>query len=425
MVSTADELDVTWSWMRRFLPFDLDGLAMEKGALQRRRGVRHGENLLRTFLLYGLPKGSMQRAAAEAKRLNLANVSGPALFGRLVQGQSFLESVFEHLMSFSCDRAEKWNGYRLVAIDATTLCGPGATATDQRLHVAYDLGEGRPIHLELTDKKGGETFRRFLDLGKGVLALADQCYGNGPGIVPLLKSGASVLVRFNFHSIRLLDSEGAKITPEQAESMLPSEGTVEFAATLPGWNSSVRIFGARNPEGKGVWLLTNLIESELHANEVRSLYSRRWQIELFFKRMKSVLDLDELPTRDGPTVRSWIWIKLILAGLAVLIGHERFSPWGSPDRKDEGATEPHPGVGPCGNADESLLRKRGRPRKTRQEREIPAPRQSVGHDRPGGTDAAPRLAGARQNRRTTRAPKRTQRAPGSYAETGSILEALS
>ena len=349
MAESSALTDLRWSCIRSFFPFDLDGLAVETGALQRRRKVGDGEKLLRAFMLYGLPHASFERAAAEAKRLNIADMSGPGLFTRFKHSERFLQSVFEHLLSYSCDRVETWEGYRLVAVDATVLCGPGAKGTDQRLHVAYDLGKGRPLRVDVTGPEGGETFRRYLNLGPGVLVLADQCYGNGPGIVPLLESGASTLVRFNFHSIRLLNLEGLKITPEAAEALLPEDGGVEFLATLPGWAKPVRVFGARNPEGEGIWLLTDLPESKLAKERVRSLYSRRWQIENYFKRLKSILDVDALPTSKGPTARPWMWLKLILTTLAVLIGHERFSPWGYPEAPLQ---------------QKEADRKRGRPRKT-------------------------------------------------------------
>jgi len=52
-----------------------------------------------------------------------------------------------------------------------------------------------------------------------------------------------------------------------------------------------------------VWLITDLSRDELPTDSARELYSQRWQIELYFKRLKSILDLDELPTRDGPSTR--------------------------------------------------------------------------------------------------------------------------
>jgi hypothetical protein len=354
-MAAASACDVLqWSSIRDFFPFDLDGLAVDTQVLRRRRGIVDGERLLRICLLYGLPHASIAGTAAEARRLNLGFLSGPALFRWISRAEPFLQSVFKYMLGIACDRREAWEGERLVGVDASVLCGPGAKGTDQRLHVAYDLGSGRTIHVEVTDAKGGETFRRYLGLGPGHLVLADQGYGHGPGIVPLLESGTSVLVRINFYNIRLLNLEGAKITPEMAESLLPSEGTVEFAAILPGRAEPVRLFGARNDEGEGVWLLSNLPESKLKKEQVRELYARRWQIELFFKRIKTVLDADQLPTRDGPTARAWMWIKLILAMLAALVGSELFPPWDLAERRrDEIAPlETVPAVA-----------KRGRPRK--------------------------------------------------------------
>jgi len=49
---------------------------------------------------------------------------------------------------------------------------------------------------------------------------------------------------------------------------------------------------------------------------VLGLYRLRWQIELFFKRLKSLLHLDALPSREGPTAKSWMLARLIAAALA-------------------------------------------------------------------------------------------------------------
>jgi len=241
--------------------------------------------------------------------------------------EPLVKGLFVHALGHATGKAERWMGYRLLAVDATTLCGPGAKGTDQRLHVVYDLGKGLPISVDLTDAKGGETFRRHTCFGKGDLVLADACYGVGPGLLSALRDGARLLVRFNFETIRLLGEDEEKIWPDQAQGVLPSEGFVDFCAYLPEWPAPLRVIGGRNPEGKGVWLLTDLSQEELPNEAARELYSRRWQIELYFKRLKSILDLDELPTRDGPSSRPWIWTKLLLATLAVLLADERFSPW--------------------------------------------------------------------------------------------------
>lgn len=316
-----------WQSVRRFLPYDLDGFAVDCGVLQRRRGVKNGDRLVRALCLCALPKSTFELAAKAARDAGIASLSGQALFNRMVDAEPLLKGLFVHSLRHASGQVESWKGLRMLAVDATALCGPGAKGTDQRLHVVYDLGKGLPVSVDLTDAKGGESFRRHKAFGMGDLVLADACYGVGPGLLCALRAGARLLVRFNFETIRLLGEDEEKIWPEQAQGVLPAEGFVDFCVYHPDWPAPLRAIGGRNLEGKGVWLLTDLSHEELPTDQARELYSRRWQIELYFKRLKSILDLDELPTRDGPSSRPWIWAKLLLATLAVLLADERFSPW--------------------------------------------------------------------------------------------------
>ena len=49
---------------------------------------------------------------------------------------------------------------------------------------------------------------------------------------------------------------------------------------------------------------------------VLEIYRLRWQIELLFKRLKSLLDFDELPAHTEPLVRAWLLARLLAAALA-------------------------------------------------------------------------------------------------------------
>ena len=60
-------------------------------------------------------------------------------------------------------------------------------------------------------------------------------------------------------------------------------------------------------------LATSLSENAYPASEILALYRLRWQIELAFKRLKTLLRIDCLPAKTDKGGRSWIYAHLILA----------------------------------------------------------------------------------------------------------------
>jgi len=256
-------------------------------------------------------------------------MNAQALFFKLVDGEVFLEHCFREALRHATDiHPKKFQGLALVAVDATVLCGPGSKGTDQRLHAVYELSTGTARSIDLTGPEGGEKLSRHASFGKGDLVLADRGYGHANGVKACLASGARLLVRFEFGSIRLIDEEsGQPISGTEAKCRMGArERHVEISVRLPNCDTPLRALGSLTDKAEIAWLLTDLTQEELPVDEGYELYRKRWQIELFFKRLKSILDLGELPTRDGPTAKSWIWAKLLLATLATLLGGERFSP---------------------------------------------------------------------------------------------------
>jgi IS4 transposase len=60
-------------------------------------------------------------------------------------------------------------------------------------------------------------------------------------------------------------------------------------------------------------LITSLPRSGYSAPAILAAYRLRWQIELAFKRLKSVLHIDRLPTHTERGSQSWLYAHLILA----------------------------------------------------------------------------------------------------------------
>jgi hypothetical protein len=92
----------------------------------------------------------------------------------------------------------------------------------------------------------------------------------------------------------------------------------------------------RSPSGKAieaagyVFVWTSLPAKAFPGPKVLVLYRVRWQIELAFKRMKSILGLGQLPKQADASARAWLHGKLFIALLLDRLLHEAeaFSPWG-------------------------------------------------------------------------------------------------
>ena len=63
----------------------------------------------------------------------------------------------------------------------------------------------------------------------------------------------------------------------------------------------------------GYLMLLTSLPPAVPAAEVLAAYRLRWQVELAFKRLKSVLGLDRLPAKSEALARSWLLAHLILA----------------------------------------------------------------------------------------------------------------
>lgn len=343
-----------WARAEMFLPEDLGRIAQDSGAIHRPRRVTDAAQLLRAFLVYS-SVGSFRTAAALVSQSLLLEITAEGLHYRLKHAEGFLERILAHLVT---ERVKVPVGYRLLVVDATTVCGPGSKGTDWRIHVSYDPLRGLPCSVSVSDSSVGEHLCLH-DLPHGSLVLADRGYGTATNVDEALRAGASLLIRVQKGLIRLWDESG-RVNWDLLESQVPSHGATSLSFQMPvppadrgkkRWSDKdavrchrVRLIGARNSIGEVVWLLTNLDESRLPSSEACQLYRARWQVELYFKRLKSLGDLDVLNSREGPTARASLLAKMILLVLTSLLRDEdqAFSPYGYPMRQTR--TEPVAGV---------------------------------------------------------------------------------
>jgi hypothetical protein len=339
-----EELNENWAYFRTLLPENLEESAARTGALVRKRGIRDAEALLRILLAYGCTDFSLQSLAAWANEGGLSDCTKEALFYRVRDSSAWLSELLTQILASEVKPVD--SGLRLRIVDATVLCGPGATGTDWRVHVLSDPATGRFCSVELTDARVGETFALH-PLQSGDVVLGDRCYSTARGLHEANQSGAYVIARLNPHTIRLCDAQRQKISILNRRDQVPQTGVISWDTVVPippnktkshkSWSLSkakawlpARVVAARTRKGDVIWVLTTVPKSIATDVQIMDSYRLRWQIELQFKRFKSLLDLDMLPTRSGPTARSWILARLLAAALIQELNapNGAFPPWG-------------------------------------------------------------------------------------------------
>ena len=81
---------------------------------------------------------------------------------------------------------------------------------------------------------------------------------------------------------------------------------------------------------KYILLFTTFPAEDFTPSDVLEWYRLRWQLELVFKRFKSLAQLGHLPKHDDDSAKAWLYGKLLVALLVEhLIEHAvSISPWG-------------------------------------------------------------------------------------------------
>lgn len=336
-----------WPYVATLLPPDLAETARASGALVRCRHVPDAAALIRLALAYAVSDLSLKDVAAWAHAMTVAEITGPGLFYRLREAQGWLEMVLAGTLQAEVAPTPIDIAGQVRVVDATVITGPGSQGTDWRVHVQVDPTTGTLSAVEVTDAHGGEGYGRFTTEA-GEIIIGDRCYARARGIADVHQTGARVVVRVTPQAIRLCDREHRVLKLLGMAGAVPQVGAREWEVILPvppddapkgkgAWSISkakewipARIVASRTQKGDVIWLLTTLAQEVLPGIQVLRLYRLRWQVELAFKRLKSLLHVDTLPTRQGPTAKSWLLARLLAAALAQRLAQPAgpLSPWG-------------------------------------------------------------------------------------------------
>ncbi len=335
---------IRWEEIVALLPTELEGQARQSGALVRRRGIGSAVGLLQMVLAYVVEDWSLRQVGIWSVLNGVADISDVAILKRLRQSVTWLEQLVAHLLSLRLEQRQR-PAVRLRLSDATTISCPGSQGADWRIHVSLNLGEMQVDELTLTDVKGGEGLHHFA-VSPGDIFVADRAYGYVNSLTKVLAQGGACVVRVRWTDLAAYTAQGkpfAIIDWLRSTFATPvSEAQqVELLLTTPQATFPLRLVACPLPPAEVerarlrirrkaqkrqskptpesllvagfVLLVTNLPAEHWSPAQVSELYRVRWQVELYFKRLKSLLHLDHLRARDPQLARAYLLGKVLVA----------------------------------------------------------------------------------------------------------------
>jgi hypothetical protein len=335
-----------WHLVESVLPQQWMEMARQLGVFQRARGIGDARALLQVMLIHLAEGCGLRETAARASLAGIAHVSDVALLKRLRPCGPWFEWMAQQLRAQlalpSEDSQGLLSGRPLRVVDGSIVRESGRTGSQWRLHYAIGL-------------QAGDIF------------MADRGYAHPGGVAHVKRQGGDVIVRMNLVTLALTDPQTggpldvlAKVRSLQVGQCgawpvrlkVKAERGGQRAHEIQGRLCAVRKSAAsaalgrdrvRHESKRGgckvqpqtleaaeYVLIFTTLEPDIGAQQVMALYRLRWQVEIEFKRLKSIIELGNLKKHDARAARSWLQGKLLVALIvARLIAHaERVSPWG-------------------------------------------------------------------------------------------------
>lgn len=357
--------DENWAVIESLLPEGWEDKAKELGAYQRIRAFAGSGALLRTLLIHVAEGCSFRVTAALAEESGLADVTDVALNKRLRLAGDWLRWMAAGIITkwLRPEPLQDVNGMlRVKLADATTVQEPGSKGISWRVHYCMDLYTLRCDEVKITGPRGAESFSQFT-VQPGDLWIGDRVYAQRSGIHHVLSQGGDVLVRSGVSSMVLEDEMGHRFDLLSHLRTLKHSRVRDWPVTIS--HEDCRIFGRicairksesaikrthkkilkdnskkgrkTKPEtleaAKYIFVFTTL-DPSIPAETILLIYRMRWQIELAFKRLKSLLGMGHLHNKNPESAKAWIYGKLLTACLveALKVAATRFFPWGYPIR---------------------------------------------------------------------------------------------
>lgn len=359
-------LDSNWNVLKQYFPNDWSDLAKSTGAVSKVLFNFTTESMLRTIMLHAGKGYSLRETSSIVKSSNIANVSDVSILKALRRSEDWLRNLCQNLYFEQQENNLPNNsgGKKMRLVDGTVIKEQGKTGSQWRIHYSFSLPSMECDHFDLLSAKGagnGENIQR-IPVSTGDCMIADRGYSRIDEIFYVSDQNADIIVRVNQQALPFYDESAKKVQLLEKLKPLDSVGKKsswdvyiynDKGKKLKGRVCAIRknresILSAQNKlkrraskngnklqddtleYAKYIIVFTTLSSEEYSTAEVLDWYRVRWQVELAFKRLKTLAGLGYLPKYDAKSSRAWLYAKLFIGLLTekMIRISKTISPWG-------------------------------------------------------------------------------------------------
>ena len=365
-VNIMDEQGSDWELLKESFPSNWKEIA-EKCLSRAMRSFDAVECLIRALLIHIICGKSLIETAAICKLQGYGQISSVGLHKRLIKFGDFFRLLAMEMFKSEITTNMNSNGYNMRLIDGTNVAETGQFGTLYRVLYSFNYNNFCADYYETTTAKGsgnGECFNRIPVSPKDCL-IGDRGFCRFTGIQHIVNHGGFYIVRYCHTNVNLYKEGQPLKLAKYLRNLLKKRGDyIDTMLNICGANKElqlpVRLCAIRKAKEqyerdvrklkmraqkehrqlskstlqlqRYVIILTSLPKDDFTTEEILEWYRMRWQVELAFKRMKSLMKLNSIPKKSTQSSIAWLYGKLFGGLLIDQIRKKQlnaaFSPWG-------------------------------------------------------------------------------------------------
>jgi len=352
-----------WEDFLAGFPTNWREIALASQVLKGQRKDKDSDTLMRLLMLHLLCGYSLRETVTIAAEAGIASLSDVALLKRLRKSSEMFKRLCAEMFG-EVRNGEDFTDYHVRLVDGTNIKEPGQFGTQWRIHYSFSLPDMTCDSFKLTKTEGagtGEGLEQF-EVRPNDVMMCDRGYSRFNCIKHVEVGGGYSCVRWNSSSLPLYNEDGSAFDIQHFFKAHPIEGmcgeaNVFIHGNAPGETLPCRVCIIRkNDESAArarrilksvaskkqktpsqlallacdfIVLITTLPPDVFSLKKVLELYRLRWQVELVFKRFKSIARIGALPKYTDSSAKAWLYGKMFVALLVERLSSHlgAFSPW--------------------------------------------------------------------------------------------------